>query len=58
VKAYCSGKKNVVANILLENFATFNFHQTNIKRCFHIVYIQNKVVQLPNNAIVEKNYIF
>ncbi len=36
---------------------TFNFYQTNIKKVF-VNYTQNKVIQLPNNAIVRSsNYI-
>jgi hypothetical protein len=27
--------KNVVTNIFLGNYATFNFHQANIKKVFH-----------------------
>jgi hypothetical protein len=34
----------------------FNFHKSISKEVF-TNYIQNKVVQLPNNAIVEGNYI-
>jgi len=36
--------KHVVTNIFFQNYATFNFHQANIKRGFH-KYTQNKVVQ-------------
>jgi hypothetical protein len=30
--------KNVVTNIICQNYATFNFHQANIKRGFHKLY--------------------
>jgi hypothetical protein len=38
VKAHYSGPKNVIIVIVFENFATFNFHQVNIKRCFRKIY--------------------
>jgi hypothetical protein len=30
--------KNIVIKFIFENFATFNFHQANIKRDFHKSY--------------------
>jgi len=49
--------KIVVTNIVFWNCMTFNFYQTNIKKVF-VNYTQNKVIQLPNNAIVRSsNYI-
>jgi hypothetical protein len=30
--------KNVIKNIVFQNFATFNFHQANIKKGFHKLY--------------------
>jgi hypothetical protein len=30
--------KNVITNIIFKNYVTFNFHQTNIKKGFHILY--------------------
>jgi hypothetical protein len=30
--------KNVVTNIVFQNYAIFNFHQVNIKRAFHKLY--------------------
>jgi hypothetical protein len=47
--------KNCSHKYIFWNYATFNFHQA--KEVF-INYIQNKVVQQLNNAIVKKNYIF
>jgi hypothetical protein len=44
--------KNVVKNTIFQNCVTFNFNQANSKRGF---YIQNKVVQIPNNAIFKRN---
>ncbi len=32
--------KNVVTNIVFQNCVTFNFHQTNIKRGFHKLYLK------------------
>jgi hypothetical protein len=44
VKAH-SGSKNIITNIVFQDYETFNFDQANIN-FFFINYIQNKVVQL------------
>jgi hypothetical protein len=46
--------KDVVTNVVFQNYATFNFHQANILKKI-VNYTQNKVVQLSNNAILKEN---
>jgi len=53
VEAHYNGQKTL-SQIFFQNYATFNIHETNIKRGFHKLY-SNMVVQFPNNIIVKRN---
>jgi hypothetical protein len=36
--------KNVILNIIFLNYATFNFHQANMKRGFHKLYLKGSSI--------------
>ncbi len=50
--------KSVITWMLFFKFVQFSIFTKSILKYFFINYIQNKVVQSPNNPIFKRNYIF